>query len=207
MQGGKTGSPAEKQPVKSHISSPQPPDGVILDMELSLGAVRDSPTPPAGTMLDTALAEGSVGGLGHVSSPDPPRGTILDTALVRETAAPPPGTLVDIALADGEVSEAVSVVASSSSGKTENHSSNPKGMSVAEWKAHQVEEQKKSAISTRERLRQEYAKAAQEMNVGDRCVVSGNRGVIAFLGDDVEGLPGGFWVGVRYDEPVGKNDG
>jgi tubulin-folding cofactor B len=44
---------------------------------------------------------------------------------------------------------------------------------------------------------------------GARCIVgeSQKRGSVMFVGavDDLPG--GGLWVGVRYDEPVGKNDG
>ena len=44
--------------------------------------------------------------------------------------------------------------------------------------------------------------------VGNRCEVNpgGKRGVVMFVGK-VEGLPKGWWVGVAFDEPVGKNDG
>ncbi|KAA8497214.1 Tubulin-folding cofactor B [Porphyridium purpureum] len=47
--------------------------------------------------------------------------------------------------------------------------------------------------------------------VGQRCEVSpgGRRGVVRYIGP-VPGLPGGenrVWIGVEYDEPVGKNDG
>ena len=44
--------------------------------------------------------------------------------------------------------------------------------------------------------------------VGNRCEVNpgGKRGVVKFVGK-VEGLPKGWWVGVAFDEPVGKNDG
>lgn len=56
-------------------------------------------------------------------------------------------------------------------------------------------------------------KAQIEQNgikVGARCVVgedSQRRGTVRFIGpiDDLPG--GGLWVGVQYDEPVGKNDG
>jgi tubulin-folding cofactor B len=45
--------------------------------------------------------------------------------------------------------------------------------------------------------------------VGARCEVArGARGVVAYVGDTpAPGLPPGHWVGVRYDEPVGKHDG
>lgn len=79
-----------------------------------------------------------------------------------------------------------------------------KQQSLAEWKADQM---KKKAQSTRERLRNEYAQQAAQISLGDRCEIGGYKGEVAFLGDEVEGLPGGFWVGIRYDEPVGKNDG
>ncbi|EKX36616.1 hypothetical protein GUITHDRAFT_165675 [Guillardia theta CCMP2712] len=49
--------------------------------------------------------------------------------------------------------------------------------------------------------------AAEHMEVGQRCVVDGNTGEIAFLGSDLPDLPSGMWVGVVYDQPVGKNDG
>jgi tubulin-specific chaperone B len=44
--------------------------------------------------------------------------------------------------------------------------------------------------------------------VGSRCQVSpgDKRGEVKFVGK-IEGLPLGWWVGVHFDEPVGKNDG
>ena len=50
---------------------------------------------------------------------------------------------------------------------------------------------------------------AASISVGARCKVEpgGKRGVVAFVGNGVEGLPAGFWVGVHFDEPVGRNDG
>lgn len=49
---------------------------------------------------------------------------------------------------------------------------------------------------------------ADAIKVGDRCEVSpgAKRGEVMFSGT-VEGLPLGHWIGVRFDEPVGKNDG
>ncbi|CAM9801612.1 unnamed protein product [Discosporangium mesarthrocarpum] len=46
------------------------------------------------------------------------------------------------------------------------------------------------------------------MKVGDRCEVQpgGRRGSVAFVGE-VEGLQAGHWVGVVFDEPVGRGDG
>ena len=49
---------------------------------------------------------------------------------------------------------------------------------------------------------------AAHILVGSRCQVApgARRGVVKFLGD-VPGMPEGVWVGVRLDEPLGKNDG
>ncbi|XP_051137983.1 tubulin-folding cofactor B [Andrographis paniculata] len=46
------------------------------------------------------------------------------------------------------------------------------------------------------------------IKVGDRCQVEPGekRGVVKFVGQG-ETLRPGFWVGVQYDEPVGKHDG
>ncbi|XP_073151452.1 tubulin-folding cofactor B [Henckelia pumila] len=46
------------------------------------------------------------------------------------------------------------------------------------------------------------------IKVGDRCQVETGekRGVIKFVGR-AETLAPGFWVGVQYDEPLGKHDG
>lgn len=67
---------------------------------------------------------------------------------------------------------------------------NSQGKSVTEWK-------KELKDTMRERLREEYAKAALMLNVGDKCEVGGNRGEICFIGDSVPGLPSGIWVGIR----------
>ncbi|CAN1140386.1 Tubulin-folding cofactor B [Linum perenne] len=47
-----------------------------------------------------------------------------------------------------------------------------------------------------------------DMKVGDRCEVQPGekRGVVKFVGQ-AEPLGPGFWVGVEYDEPLGKHDG
>ena len=49
---------------------------------------------------------------------------------------------------------------------------------------------------------------ASKMKVGDRCevTVGGKRGEVKFVGKIPQIAPGWF-VGVQYDEPVGKNDG
>lgn len=46
------------------------------------------------------------------------------------------------------------------------------------------------------------------MKVDDRCEVNpgGKRGAVKFIGK-IPAIAPGYWVGVQYDEPVGKNDG
>ncbi|XP_073117786.1 tubulin-folding cofactor B [Elaeis guineensis] len=46
------------------------------------------------------------------------------------------------------------------------------------------------------------------IKVGDGCEVEpgGKRGVVKFVGQ-AEALGPGFWVGIQYDEPLGKHDG
>lgn len=50
--------------------------------------------------------------------------------------------------------------------------------------------------------------AVAHMQVGDRCEVTpgGRRGVVMFLGEIPE-LREGYYVGVKFDEPVGRADG
>lgn len=52
------------------------------------------------------------------------------------------------------------------------------------------------------------ADLAATMKVDDRCQVNpgGKRGSVRFVGK-IPAIAPGFWVGVQYDEPVGKNDG
>eukprot|EP00164_Ancoracysta_twista_P000846 GFYU01001116.1.p1 GENE.GFYU01001116.1~~GFYU01001116.1.p1 ORF type:complete len:299 (+),score=94.15 GFYU01001116.1:109-897(+) len=46
------------------------------------------------------------------------------------------------------------------------------------------------------------------MKVGDRCEChpGDRRGTVMYVGE-VEGIAPGHWVGVKFDEPLGKNDG
>jgi tubulin-folding cofactor B len=52
------------------------------------------------------------------------------------------------------------------------------------------------------------AESVANIIVGMRCEVQpgGRRGRVAFVGE-VQQLNGGHWVGVIFDEPVGKTDG
>jgi hypothetical protein len=63
---------------------------------------------------------------------------------------------------------------------------------LAEWKSQQ--------------MRDEYARQAAQLQIGDRCEIGGHKGELAFLGDGIEGLPGGFWVGIRYISPSARCD-
>ncbi|GKC56263.1 tubulin-folding cofactor B [Tanacetum coccineum] len=51
-------------------------------------------------------------------------------------------------------------------------------------------------------------KICANIKVGDRCQVEPGekRGVVKFVGK-AEALGAGFWVGIQYDEPLGKHDG
>jgi len=62
-----------------------------------------------------------------------------------------------------------------------------------------------------QRVADEFMAEAAGIVVGERCLVEaieggmGKRGLVMFVGK-VEFKPG-FWVGVKYDEPVGKHNG
>lgn len=75
--------------------------------------------------------------------------------------------------------------------------------------AQQRAEAEKAGIKLPTELHSEsYKEVAEKIKAGDRCkVFPGDRlGAVRFVGP-VPGLKPGYWVGVEYDEPVGKNDG
>ncbi|KAI9819811.1 MAG: hypothetical protein M1832_003886 [Thelocarpon impressellum] len=89
--------------------------------------------------------------------------------------------------------------------------------SVLAWKRAQklgrFDPDAPARLEERARAHEEEARA-RGLAVGRRCRVGmedTRRGEIAFLGPVPEihagGVPGGWWVGVRLDEPVGRNDG
>jgi tubulin-folding cofactor B len=53
------------------------------------------------------------------------------------------------------------------------------------------------------------AESCAHIKVGMRCEADpgARRGVVGFVGDTKGLLPPGFWVGVKFDEPVGKSNG
>ncbi|VDL11728.1 unnamed protein product [Hymenolepis diminuta] len=80
---------------------------------------------------------------------------------------------------------------------------------LGQFKEVDLEELKAAEEAKKVKLADEK-KRIQSMKVGDRCEVQipkqpSKRGEIAFLGETK--FKEGFWVGVKYDEPVGKNDG
>ena len=56
--------------------------------------------------------------------------------------------------------------------------------------------------------RLETAESCAHIKVEMRCEVDpgARRGAVAFVGE-VNGMPPGWWVGVKFDEPVGKSSG
>lgn len=85
-------------------------------------------------------------------------------------------------------------------------------------KLQQQQQQQQQAslqqLAAERAARDEAAIRERRVEVGRRCRVGGEdarRGTVAFVGE-VEGLGGdkergARWVGVRFDEPVGRNDG
>ncbi|XP_059089112.1 tubulin-folding cofactor B-like isoform X1 [Tigriopus californicus] len=77
------------------------------------------------------------------------------------------------------------------------------------------EEELKKMEDEKSKLEAEEKQMAEAMKVDDRCEVKApgamtRRGTVRFVGQvhfKTDALVPGYWVGVQYDEPLGKNDG
>ncbi|PWZ39052.1 Tubulin-folding cofactor B [Zea mays] len=67
---------------------------------------------------------------------------------------------------------------------------------------------KNSPSEDKEESEKHMEELCSKIKVGDRCEVEpgAKRGTVKFVGR-AEALGRGFWVGVQYDEPLGKHDG
>lgn len=85
--------------------------------------------------------------------------------------------------------------------------------SVRAFKERMLAQQRAEALARGEELPVElnddsFREAAEKVHVGDRCQCSpGDRlGTVRYVGR-VAALKPGWWIGVEFDEPVGKGDG
>uniref|UniRef100_A0A1I7XIF3 CAP-Gly domain-containing protein n=1 Tax=Heterorhabditis bacteriophora TaxID=37862 RepID=A0A1I7XIF3_HETBA len=83
---------------------------------------------------------------------------------------------------------------------------NERADSVRMWKKKMLADKETVGIKDTE----ENVTLAQTMKIGDRCEVrvkgqGSRRGVVAFIGNTQ--FKDGVWIGIKYDEPVGKNNG
>ncbi|VDO76581.1 unnamed protein product [Heligmosomoides polygyrus] len=82
--------------------------------------------------------------------------------------------------------------------------------SVRAWKKKLLAQNAGGQESTAAAGDEAKESAAEDIKVGDRCEVRirgamSRRGVVSFNGKTK--FKGGIWIGITYDEPVGKNDG
>jgi tubulin-folding cofactor B len=84
---------------------------------------------------------------------------------------------------------------------------------VRAFKQQMMEKQRQEAIANGEAVPEQltdssFQEEASKINVGDRCqVFPGDRlATVRYVGR-LGALKPGFWIGVEFDEPVGKNDG
>ena len=67
------------------------------------------------------------------------------------------------------------------------------------------------AAANEEAIELAHKKAADSIKIGDRCQVLGDDqtaqklGTVKYVGETK--FQPGLWVGIQYDEPLGKNDG
>ncbi|VDM79818.1 unnamed protein product [Strongylus vulgaris] len=82
--------------------------------------------------------------------------------------------------------------------------------SVRAWKKKLLAEHGKDSEHKPEHAEELNVELAKKIKIGDRCEVRihggpPKRGVVSFNGETK--FRQGVWIGVTYDEPVGKNDG
>lgn len=66
-----------------------------------------------------------------------------------------------------------------------------------------------NALNKRPTAPSDLAEELPNVKVADRVEVfpGGRRALVKFVGRQLKDMPEGWWLGVAYDDPVGKNDG